>query len=152
MAYFTTPEQIMDHLHDLISQNAGELGVNFVGYGDERLKPGYPAILITGGPVAREIHGTHTFLLRFLLELWVYHANLDASHQVRTREDLQLVSRLRALLHNHHRLFSSDNEAQVIFSYVSAEDPAFVRRPESPAVVASRVEWTAESREIFGSS
>jgi hypothetical protein len=152
MAYFTEPQQIMDYLYDLFQTNQQNLGVAHIAYGEETLIPAYPAVIVTAGPVAREIHGTHTFDLRFMLELWVYHANLESSHQVRTREDLDLVSNLRSLLHEHLRLFGSDGKPQVIFSWVSAEDPAFIRRPGSRTVVGTRLEWQAMSQERFGSS
>ena len=74
--YFNDPLEVLDYVHDYIDVRAEEIGLAFAGYGEERLIPEYPAILVTAGPVTREIHGTHTFEITFLLEMWVYHAKI----------------------------------------------------------------------------
>lgn len=147
---FNTPEEVLDYLHDLLTLHAEPLGIRFVGYGEERLIPEYPAVLVAAGPVTREIHATHTFQLTMMMELWIYHAKLSESHHVRTRQDLQLVTAVREVLHDNLTCPKDDGTRQVIFSYVNAEDPAFIRRPRNEAVVGSRIEWIATSQERFG--
>lgn len=147
---FSTPEEVLDYLHDLISFHAEPLGLRFVGYGEERLIPEYPAVLIAAGPVLREVHATHTFQLTMICELWIYHAKLSESHHIRTRQDLELVTRVREVLHDNLTCPADNDDKQVIFSYVNAEDPAFIRRPRNEAVVGTRIEWNAVTQERFG--
>ena len=148
---FNTPEEVLDYLHDLITFHAEPLGIRFVGYGEERLIPEYPAVLVAAGTVAREIHATHTFQLTFMIELWIYHAKLSESHRIRTRQDLELVTRVREVLHDNLTCPKLEDESrQVIFSFVNAEDPAFIRRPRNEAVIGTRMEWVATSQERFG--
>jgi len=150
--YFKEPEQVLDYVHEYIEDRSGELGLAFVGYGEERLIPEYPAILITAGPVLREIHGTHTFQMTFVLEMWIYHAKLSESHRIRTREDLLLVTAVRNAMHDNLRLFAdypTNIDPQIIFGHVSAEDPAFINRGRGEAVVGSRIMWTGLSQTRF---
>jgi hypothetical protein len=146
---FNTPEETMDYLHDLLSFHAEMLGIRFVGYGEERLIPEYPAVLIGAGTLNREVHATHTFQLTLMLELFIYHAKLSESHHTRTREDLKLVTRVREVLHDNLVCPDDSGTKQVIFSYVNAEDPVFIRRPRNEAVVGSRMEWLATTQERF---
>ena len=147
---FSTPEEILDYLHDLMTLNMEQFGVRFVGYGEERLIPEYPAILVAAGPVTREVHATHTFQLTLICELWIYHAKLSESHHIRTREDLLLVTAVREVLHDNLTCPAENGDKQVIFSYVNAEDPAIIRRPRNEAVVGTRCEWNALTQERFG--
>lgn len=147
---FNTPEEILDFLHDLMTYSSEPLGIRFVGYGEERLIPEYPAVLIAAGPVTRELHATHTFQITLMAEMWIYHAKLSESHHVRTRQDLELVTAVREVLHDNLSCPDEQGNRQVIFSYVNAEDPAFIRRPRNEAVVGTRIEWNAISQERFG--
>lgn len=149
--YFDDPIQVLDYVHDLLEEKKGEIGLAFVGYGEERLIPEYPAILITAGPVTREIHGTHKFNLTFLLEMWVYHAKLSESHRIRTREDLILVGAVRSLMHDHLRLRDANGDAQITHGWITAEDPAFINRGKGEGVVGSRLEWIGLSQSNFKS-
>lgn len=152
--YFSDPLQVLDYVHDYINQRAEQVGLEFVGYGEERLIPTYPAIVITAGPVTREIHGTHTFGLTFMLEMWIYHAKLSESHRMRTREDLELVTAIRNLMHDNLRLYADIDEdtpviPQIVFGHINAEDPAFINRGKNEGVVGSRIEWTGTSQTRF---
>lgn len=152
--YFGDPLEVLDYVHDYIEGKAEQIGLKFVGYGEERLIPEYPAIMITAGPVTREIHGTHTFQLTFLLEMWVYHARISDSHRIRTRDDLRLVTAVRDIMHANLRLYRDIDEAtpvdpQIVFGHISAEDPAFINRGKGEGVVGSRIEWTGTSQSRF---
>jgi hypothetical protein len=86
--------------------------------------------------------------------MWIYHANLNASHKVRTREDLQLAAAIRNELHRapmmEMRAVEDDaSTKQIIQGWISAEDPAFIRRPAQSPVVATRLEWSGISQERF---
>jgi hypothetical protein len=146
---FNTPEELLDYLHDLLTFHAEPLGIRFVGYGEERLIPEYPAVLVAAGPIVREVHSTHTFQLTMIAELWIYHAKLSESHHMRTRQDLELVTRVREVLHDNLTCNDEAGLKQVIFSYVNAEDPAFIRRPRNEAVVGSRITWNCVTQERF---
>src|SRR5438874_7277065 len=138
--YFDDPVDVLDFVHDYLQDKAGEVGLEFVGYVEERLIPEYPALTLGSTSVTREIHGTHTFEVTFLLEMWIYHANLSESHRVRTREDLLLVGRVRKVMHENLRLYNDNGEPQCVFNWISAEDPAFMRTEKGPGVVGSRIE------------
>lgn len=152
--YFSDPLEVLDYVHDYIEERAESVGLAFVGYGEERLIPEYPAILIAAGPVTREIHGTHTFEITFMLEMWVYHAKLSESHRIRTRDDLKLVTEIRNIMHANLRLYADIDtppatDPQIVFGHVSAEDPAFINRGKGEGVVGSRIEWTGTSQSRF---
>lgn len=149
---FDDPLQVLDYVYDFLKDNSEPIGLAYVGYSEERLIPAYPAIIVSAGPVQREIHGTHTFQETYMLELWVYHAKLDISHQQRTREDLEFVGSVRKLLHGNLRLYDDSinmTDPQMVFGWVSAEDPAFISRGKGEAVVGSRLEWTGISQSRF---
>lgn len=152
--YFDDPLQVLDYVHDYIEVRAEGVGLKFVGYGEERLIPEYPAILVTAGPVTRGIHGTHTFEITFMLEMWVYHAKLEDSHRIRTRDDLKLVTEIRKMMHSNLRLYADIDDPpatdpQIVFGWISSEDPAFINRGKGEAVVGSRIEWTGTSQSRF---
>jgi len=145
----TTPEELLDYVHDYIDSRKGELGIAYVAYGEEDLLPEYPAVIVTAEPVNRDLHGTHTFGITLELSIWVLHANLDVSRRQRTREDLLLVTGIRNLLHGNLRLYDPDtNEPNVIHAYVSAEVPGTVVR-KSDAIVATRMSYTATTQARF---
>jgi hypothetical protein len=149
---FDDPLQVLDYVHNFLTDEAAQIGLAHVGYAEERLIPAYPAIIVSAGPVAREIHGTHTFQETYMLELWVYHAKLSASHQQRTREDLEFVGAIRKLLHGNLRLYAdpeNNTDPQIVYGWVSAEDPAFISRGKGEGVVGSRLEWTGISQSRF---
>jgi hypothetical protein len=152
--YFDDPLQVLDYIHDYVSDKAEQIGLSFVGYGEERLIPEYPAILISAGPVTRVVHGTHTFEITFIFEMWVYHAKLSDSHRVRTKDDLKLVKGIRDTMHGNLRLYKDidqpiPTDPQIVFGHISAEDPAFINRGKGEGVVGSRIEWTGISQSRF---
>ena len=57
---YIDPMEIADYLHELLSQNAGPLGLAYVGTGDS-LIPEYPAAIVSPGGKAKEIHTTRKF-------------------------------------------------------------------------------------------
>jgi hypothetical protein len=147
--YFDDPVDVVDFIYNYLTEKSGDIGLEYVGYVEERLIPEYPAITLGSTNATRRIHGTHTFEVTFLIEMWVYHAAISDSHRVRTRDDLLLVGRVRKAMHDNLRLYNDNHEAQCIFSYISSEDPAFMRREKGPAVVGSRIELTVESQSRF---
>jgi hypothetical protein len=146
MTAFKRAEDVLDYLSDLFTTNKDALGLQFIGYGTQNLIPGYPAIDITSAATVREIHTTQYFLVRFEFNIWVYHANLQVGHAIRTKEDLEIVTKIVNLLHAD--LTQGD---RAIFSFVHDEDPGLTTK-QSGTIVTTRLGWTAESRIRFSES
>ena len=137
---FTDVKECMDFMETLLQGEADDLGLKYVGYGDERLLPGYPAVVIQGEDTNRTLHATQKFLLTFRVSLWVYHAKLTVQHRVRTAEDMALAFAIRDLLHEDKKF-----GMQLIFSYVEAEIPGVIRRGKNDAIVGTRLAWMGTS-------
>lgn len=139
---FTNPQEVMDYIKALLENSSIEF--KYIGYGDERLLPNYPAVVVDSGPFTRELHGTHTFLLHFIVTLWVYHANLSATHQVRTQEELELVKQITALLHEDMKFGGN-----IVFGHVASEAPGIFQRPKGDRAVGTRMTWLGTTQERF---
>jgi hypothetical protein len=135
------------------------LGIRYVATQEESLIPEYPCIQVASEPLIREIHGTYTFEHTFVFILWVYHANLEVGHAVRTIEDMQLATSVVQFLHRpdvrHLRADAAatgpfgTGDDRVIFSYVSLETPGMVRLPNREGIITTRLLWLAEAQERF---
>jgi hypothetical protein len=146
------PEEALDLISDLLRLNAGSLGINYVGYGDEELIPSYPAVVITPGVVDRKLHATHTFQVILLVSMWVYHARLTASRKIRTKEDLLLATGIVELLHtppNSHLGFDTSNNRNIIYGFVESEDPGTIMTRKNNAVIATRLSWMGTTQRRF---
>lgn len=142
------PLQVLDHIHTLIDNNKASLGLRFVAYQDEELLPEYPAALVTMElPIAREQHATQMFLLRFNVDIWVFHARMSVGKAIRSRQDIELATNVRKLLHQNYTL-----DGHIVFGYVAAETPgATVRATErrSAQVLTTRLMWTGQNRVLY---
>jgi len=142
MPYFTEPEQIIDHVYNLINNDKAAIGLGFIGYSDERILPKYPAAVVSlGVPVTRELYATQTFQLTFQIQVVVYHARVTTSHKTRTKEDMQIAARVREKLHEDYSLGGG-----VIFGFVTSERPGIVANEKGQAVVATVITWSGSSR------
>jgi hypothetical protein len=145
MPHFTEPEEIIDYLYNVLETDKGDLGLGYVGYGDERLLPQYPAVVVSyNAPTDRTLHATRHFRLEFSIQLVVYHAKMSASHKTRTREDMQLAAAIRNKLHEDKRFGGG-----VIFGYVASERPGVMADDRGEANVATMMIVSAESRQFF---
>src|SRR5688572_27164484 len=97
-------EQVMDYIYEYLDLHKGEVGIKYVGYGDEELLPGMPALIVTGEPDTREVEGTNQFKRIFFLSVFIYHADLSINHRVRTQQDMQLATEVKRLLHADYTL------------------------------------------------
>lgn len=138
------PREVLDFIHDYLTDNMGLVGLKYVGYGDEDLIPEYPAVVVSAGPKQRILLGTHKFQVIFQIDLWVQHANLSVSHKQRTREDMELCENIQDLLDANANL--SNN---IVFGYIESEAPGIINRQKGAAVVSTRMVWTGESRQSF---
>lgn len=159
MAYYTRSEEVLVRLKELCEMAAPLCGIRYIATQEETLIPEYPCIQIASEPLLREIHGTYTFEHTFVFVLWVYHANLRVGHAKRTIEDMQLATRIVQFLHRpdvrHLRddaaaegPFGTDDD-RLIFSYVSMETPGMIQRPESEAIITTRLLWLGIGQERF---
>lgn len=142
----TRPEEAVEMLSELIVNDGGSLGIEFIGKYDERLLPRYPAVNVSTAPLTREVHATHTFNVTLRVVLWVYHAKLTLTHKERSEEDLLLVTQLKDLLHTDHTFNN-----RVIFGYVDSETPGVIgpRAGGGDSVVGTRMSWEAVTQERF---
>ncbi len=141
---FTELFEPMDYLKDLLETNKGSLGLEFVGYGDEKLIPRYPAAIVVGSNFNRTLHGTMKFLLLMDITIWVYHAKMTISHQTRTKEDMLIVMEIRNLIHTKYTM-----DGNVIFGYIQNETPGVIQRAKSDVLVGTKVDWTGTSEAMF---
>jgi len=142
MAYFTEPEEALDYVYALLNDNKEALGLGFVGYGEERLLPVYPAAVVSFNvPVDRELYATRTFRLQWVIQIEVYHAKLTVGHKTRTREDMALAASIRNKLHEDYTFGN-----RVVFGFVRSERPGVVADGKGRANVATVLVWSGESR------
>jgi hypothetical protein len=144
VAQFITPEDALDFFKNLLDDNKGELGLGYVAYGDEDMSPMYPAVKVTAGPFGREVHGTHKFLNHFVVNIWVYHAKMVSGHAARSKEDLELATSIRQLIHSD--LTCSGG---VIFGHVAFEEPTLINRSKGAMVVGTQMSWNGQQVETF---
>lgn len=146
--------EAIDMIADKLNQNAGELGIAYVGKYDEKRIPKYPAVVIVPGPREKSIHGTQTFEILLTAELYVYHANLTLSKRERSKEDLKLVADLEAILESDYLWKTDPNDPQsgrLIFGYISGERPGALQpsASKSTIVIGTRMSWRGLSQRRF---
>lgn len=144
MSYFEAPEEVLNFIADLLDTKRGELGLKYVAYGDEDKIPRYPAVKVAAGPLSRDFHATHTFQNTFSVELLVYHGNLNATHAQRSKNDLELASAIRELLHSNMTLSGG-----VIQGWIVSEGPATIARRQGPSIVGTRMVWQGIAQQSF---
>lgn len=143
---FKRPEEFLSYVSDLMTVNMDNFGIQYVGDGTQNLIPAYPAVDVTVGKVNRRIHATQQFEIIVDINLWIYHANLNVSHQVRTYEDLHLVTQIVELLHSLRTGNGPNpNDTDFVDAFVQDEDPG-IQPKKSGAVVTTRILWCATGR------
>jgi hypothetical protein len=136
--------QPFDYIVDLLDSNKAQLGLRYIAQNDENLIPQYPAVLVQTDRVAREFHATQQFLVRFFIDLWVFHAELSSSAAVRSRKDIELAQAIRKLLHTDRSL-----GGHIVHGFVSGEHPGVVARvidSNMVGIVTTRLTWEGENR------
>lgn len=141
--------QVLDYLHNRIDNNKAELGLKYITYGDEQLLPQYPALVVTAErPTETVLHATRQYRRRFLVDLWLFHARLNASRRVRTREDIELSRNLEIFLN-----LDRTCDGHVIHCFVESMQPIVigtsVTSQKANAVIGTRLMWQAENRIPF---
>lgn len=140
---FVKVDQVMKWMKDNLTAET-EFGFGYVDYGDpEDLIPSFPAVIITNGPTKRTYHGTHTFLVEFMVELWVLHANLAIGSAQRRFEDIQLCNLIQDFFDSHINL-----DGNIIQGWVSETSPGVLAR-KGVAMVATRMTWEGIAEQRF---
>jgi hypothetical protein len=132
------PQEAVDMLYEVIRENAGMLGMEYVGQYDENLLPRYPNVVISPGVKTKEVHATHTFAITLRCILWVYHAKLTETHTERNKEDLEFATAIETLIEEDKTF-----DGRVIFSFVESSTPGILaaRTGKGEAIVGTRLAW-----------
>ena len=139
--------QPFDHIRGLLDDHKADLGLRYIAENDEALIPEYPAMLLQTDRTERELHATQQYLVRFHLDLWVFHADLTQSAATRSRADIELATRIRKLLHANRTLGD-----HIIFGFVDGEFPGRTYRMIDAArtgILTTRLTWQGENRVPF---
>lgn len=143
--YIATPEELLDQMKVMLDAEKVNIGLKFVGYGDEaQLIPAFPAAVISAGPAQRTVATTHQFGLILNAVVWVYHALLTQNHQERTKADLLMATAIRELYH-----FDLTLGGLVIAGYFDSELPGQVNRAIGDSVITTRMSYIATTRKVF---
>ena len=140
----TRPEHLVEHFSNIIGDSA--LGFKYVAKYDERLLPQYPAVLIMGGPLQKEVHGTHTFAVSLRVDIYLFHAKLTEDRQTRNYNDLVKATQLVNLLEADPTL-----GGRVIFGWVESEVPGVnpPRQARAETVISTRISYQATQETRF---
>lgn len=143
---FIRPEEFVDHFYEDLSEEAETLGLAYVGSYDEALIPAYPAIVVSAGPVEKELHATHTFLYTNRTLFYVMHALLTVDHRIRNQQDLELATALSSFIERDKTLGE-----RIVFGYIESEVPGVLTpgANKGSAVVGTRLHYRATSEGRF---
>jgi len=143
---FVRPEEIVEYFKTEFEDNAGLLGIEYVGAYNERLLPRYPAIVISAGGSDKELHGTHTFLVTTRVFVYVYHAQMRSSDVSRNLADLELAT---AVVDFMERDMTLGN--RIVQGWVEAEFPSArqLNATKGEVVVSTRLTWMGISERRF---
>jgi len=143
--------EVLDYVYEKIESNKADLGINFVARIDEELLPEYPAVLVSmERPLDRELHATQQFMVTFYLDIFIFHAKLSVGKAIRSREDIQLATNVRKLIHADFTLGD-----HIIFGFVNGEYPGVTSRvigQKARSVVTTRLTWIGQNRVRFEDS
>lgn len=144
----TRPEEAVEVFVERFEDQSAPLGLEFIGAYDERLIPAFPAVVISAGPLQKEVHGTHTYLYTLRVFFYVMHAKLTTTHRIRNKEDLELATRLVDFIEEDKTL-----SGKILFGHVEAEIPGALSPRAAQglgsAVVGTRLNWMGISEGRF---
>lgn len=136
--------QPFDYLVKLLDDNKATLGIRYIAQNDEQLLPEYPAILIQADNTLRELHATQVHRVVWLIDLWIFHAELTQGKAGRAREDIEMATAVRKLIHSKR-----DMDGHIVHGFVGNEDPGVSYRAigrRVSTVVTTRLVWSGENR------
>jgi hypothetical protein len=143
---FVRPEEVTEYFLDDLQNNANALGIEFVGAYGERLIPAYPAVVVSAGPLDRELHGTHTFLVTLRCFFYVYHAQMSITHASRSLEDLKLATAVVDFIERDPTLGN-----KIVQGWVNSEVPGAsqINSRKTDVVVSTRLAWEGITERRF---
>ena len=139
----TRGEELVDYVIDLLEVNKGTLGLRHIVFGDGQLIPEYPAASVVFDSIQREDHGTHFFLIRITIDIYLMHAALTLDRQQRNKADLELATAVTALLHASRSL-----GGEVVSSLVMSEEPGTIST-QNATCLGTQLRFVAQQRESF---
>lgn len=136
-------EELVDYIYELLDTNKGDLGLEYITFGDGQLIPFYPAATVVYDSTQREDRGTHYFLIEITCDIYVMHGKLTLDRQQRNKADLELATRVTNLLHVDRTL-----GGQVVSSLVKSEEPGTVST-QNDTIIGTQLRFVATQRESF---
>jgi hypothetical protein len=149
---FTTVQEVADYIYELLNEQAGALGLGYIGYADERLNPAYPVAIVSPGALQRELETTRQFHLTITCDIYVLHAKLSEGHRDRNRSDMKLATDITNLLlktENFVLGYGPNGKGNVIHGWVEEEEPGDMVGVRGGAVVSTRLGYSCETRQLF---
>lgn len=139
-------EHLTEYWLNQFEENSDELDIAFVGGYDEKVITDYPAVVLGSGNTTKTVHATHTFLLQFTVDLYIYHAEATQSHRQRSLENLQQVTRIVSFLEADLTLGD-----KIIFGYVLSERPGLIQPRSTPGkfIVSTLINYQATTEVRF---
>lgn len=141
---FYDPLQPFDYLIKLLDDNKAALGIRYIAENDERLRPVYPAMLVTSENLGRDRHATGIFLVTFNIDLYIFHAELTVKKAIRSRQDIEMATAVRKLIHADQTM-----GGHIIMGHISGEFPGISARVVGAnvnTIVTTRMTWQGENR------
>lgn len=144
---FRDPLQPFDYMVKLLDDNKAALGIRYIAENEERLRPVYPAMLVSYENTERELHATQTFLVTFHMELYIFHAELTVKKAIRSRQDIEMATAVRKLIHTDRTM-----NGHIIHGFIDGEFPGISARVvagRTSTIVTTRMTWQGENRVPF---
>ena len=98
MPYYSTDE-VIQALTTKLDTNKVALGIKAVYYGEQNAVPAFPAVMVAGAPLNRQLHATRQFKLIFTAYIYVLDAKLSIGKSARIKVDLQEANAITELIH-----------------------------------------------------
>jgi hypothetical protein len=144
LTVISQPKDAADYVYQLLQDEGPTFGLENIEY-DARLVNGYPAAVIAPGRKNKVLHSTGFFRVGIEVTISVYHAQLNASHRVRTRDDLILCEMIEAALEVDQLNWGN----RVTMAFVTDTVPGLITRNKGEQVIGTRMTVLVDTREIM---
>src|SRR5438046_8827879 len=92
-------DNVTQYIADLLTTNAGSLGLNKIHYGAQHTIGNFPVAVVEPVRAPKERHATNNvFLRRFVVHIWIAHATMSQTRSARTKADLLVAESVITLL------------------------------------------------------
>lgn len=142
--------QPFDYIVQKLKDHQPALGLAYVAENDEDLMFEFPAVLVQAGNTDRNIHTTGQYRVVHNLDLWVFHSMLTVDVQTRSRQDIELTTAVRKLLHADATL-----GGHIIHGFVNGEQFVVTGRVLDElqrGIITTRLSWAGSVRVPFEAS